>query len=250
MPIAIKCKCGKALSVKDELAGKAIKCPGCGQPVRVPGDPAVAKPAATSSSSSMDDLFAEEGLDRQVASVCPTCRAEMSATAVLCMKCGYNRQTGEYMAGHKVPGVDIDAGTMALNKADDDMKKAAQAQKEMLGKSGMPPWMLALVLFILGSATGIAVLAVNATRREEAIEFSPMRLFLNLGGAAFAMVAIGALVSLIIMAFRTEMKKGFLSLTILYLFPFAFKTRNMKPLIVAILCGVVSGLFFAGASKY
>jgi predicted Zn finger-like uncharacterized protein len=44
--ITIACACGKKLQVRAELAGKAVKCPGCGKPVRVPGAPAPAKPSA------------------------------------------------------------------------------------------------------------------------------------------------------------------------------------------------------------
>jgi RsiW-degrading membrane proteinase PrsW (M82 family) len=36
MPIPIACSCGKSLKVKDEYAGKRVKCPGCGQPLSVP----------------------------------------------------------------------------------------------------------------------------------------------------------------------------------------------------------------------
>lgn len=285
MPITIKCTCGKALRVKDELAGKAVKCPGCGQPVRVPGGPAagsaatkparpaakpaspaakparpvtqpVAKPTASpnsgANSSAMSDLFAEEGMDQHVSSICPNCTAVMQPGTVLCMKCGFNQQSGEVMTRHLVAGVDIDAGQMALNKAESDMQKAAQAQADMIGRSGMPPSMLALILFILGSATGIAVLAVNASRRAEAIEFSPMRMFLNLGGSAFLMVGIGGVLSLISMAFRIEKKQGLLSLTILYLFVFVMKYRGpaVKILITAIICFTIAGLMFAGASRY
>jgi hypothetical protein len=41
MPILVACKCGKKLRVKDELAGKRVKCPGCAQVVAVPavGEP-------------------------------------------------------------------------------------------------------------------------------------------------------------------------------------------------------------------
>ena len=113
----------------------------------------------------MDDLFAEEGMDREVGAICPACSKELSAGAVLCTKCGFNLQSGERLDGHKVAGVDIDMGTMALNKAAADMAEAKRMQAELIGKEGMPPWMLALVLFILGSAVGIAVLAVNASRR-------------------------------------------------------------------------------------
>jgi hypothetical protein len=37
MPIQLCCpECNKPLKVKDELAGKKVKCPGCGKPVPVP----------------------------------------------------------------------------------------------------------------------------------------------------------------------------------------------------------------------
>jgi hypothetical protein len=42
MAIAIHCKCGKQFKVKDELAGKAVRCPACKGPLRIPG----AAPAA------------------------------------------------------------------------------------------------------------------------------------------------------------------------------------------------------------
>jgi len=37
MPIKIQCACGKALSVRDDLAGKAVKCPACQNVLRIPG---------------------------------------------------------------------------------------------------------------------------------------------------------------------------------------------------------------------
>jgi RsiW-degrading membrane proteinase PrsW (M82 family) len=36
MSIPIACSCGKRLKVRDEFAGKRVKCPGCGQPLAVP----------------------------------------------------------------------------------------------------------------------------------------------------------------------------------------------------------------------
>ncbi|MFG0253598.1 MAG: zinc ribbon domain-containing protein [Rhodopirellula sp. JB053] len=288
----MKFGCGKQLNVKDELAGKAIKCPGCGKVLRVGAaggarpaakSPAAAKPAAAkpaqsrpaasrpaasgpsgspvapaanplgvgATQSTMDDLFAEEGLDREVHAYCPACNKELKPGSVLCTNCGFNLSTGEVLDGHKVAGVDIDKGTMALNKAERDIAAAKKAQADMIGKAGMPPWMLALVLFILGSAVSIAVLAVNASRREEAIAFNPMQMFMNLGGAAFLLVSIGALLSLIALAFRTDRTQGLLSLTILYLFvfPFRYGKGSWKILAVALVCGGIAGAFFAGASS-
>jgi hypothetical protein len=36
MAISLTCECGKKLAVKDELAGKRVKCPGCGDLLTVP----------------------------------------------------------------------------------------------------------------------------------------------------------------------------------------------------------------------
>jgi hypothetical protein len=36
MPLMVDCPCGKKLKVRDELAGKKVKCPGCGQAVMAP----------------------------------------------------------------------------------------------------------------------------------------------------------------------------------------------------------------------
>jgi predicted RNA-binding Zn-ribbon protein involved in translation (DUF1610 family) len=34
--LAFSCTCGKSLKAKAALAGKKLKCPGCGEPVLVP----------------------------------------------------------------------------------------------------------------------------------------------------------------------------------------------------------------------
>ena len=46
MPIAVACNCGKKFNAKDELAGKRVKCPGCGEPIAIPS-PAAAATAKT-----------------------------------------------------------------------------------------------------------------------------------------------------------------------------------------------------------
>ncbi len=35
MSISLRCECGKQLVVKDQLAGKRVKCPSCGSPITV-----------------------------------------------------------------------------------------------------------------------------------------------------------------------------------------------------------------------
>lgn len=36
MSISVSCKCGKQFKVKDHLAGKAVRCPNCQSPLRIP----------------------------------------------------------------------------------------------------------------------------------------------------------------------------------------------------------------------
>tara|TARA_R110002049_G_scaffold72490_3_gene187287 strand:- start:61578 stop:62372 length:795 start_codon:yes stop_codon:yes gene_type:complete len=261
MPIRIKCPCGKALAVKDEMAGKAVKCPGCGKVIRVPaaGQPQQAmipaaspQPAAqlpsTATSSSLQDLFDEEGFSEQVAAVCPSCKSTMTAGAVLCTNCGFNKETGQRMQAHQTAGVDIDHGTLQLQAAEASMKKDAHLQKEMESKAGLPWWGLALVLFIGVSGVTIATLAVNAARRvDETMTFNPMKMFYQLSGGAMLVVAAGALLSLIVGAFQRDRKQGLLMLTVLYIPVYVFKNfkQTYKPFITAVVVGIGGGVLLS-----
>ena len=89
---------------------------------------------------------------------------------------------------HKTAGVDIDHGTLALQKAETDMFEAAEMQRKLASGPGLPWWGLALVLFVLGSGLVIATLAVNASRRVDATApANPMALFLTLTAVAFGL---------------------------------------------------------------
>lgn len=260
MAIPIKCQCGKALKVPDTAAGRVVKCPACSQNIKVPvvpggaakSAPAPAAAPADPESSSMNELFDEEGFSAHVAAVCPACRHEMAAGQVLCTKCGYNTQTGEQLESHKTAGVDIDHGTLALEKAELDMVKDKQMQDKLLKGSGLPWWGLALVLFLIGSGLTIAVLTVNASRRvEESIEFNPMGLFLLLAGVAFGLVAAGAYLMLIVHGFKSSNKEG----ALLFIPPYAFyyvylnAKETWKLLAVTLLTGGIAGGLLAAASS-
>lgn len=47
MPISTSCSCGRKLNLKDELAGKMVKCPQCGSPLKVPDGKSTATAVAT-----------------------------------------------------------------------------------------------------------------------------------------------------------------------------------------------------------
>ena len=240
MPIRVSCQCGKALNVQDAMAGKAVKCPGCGKVIRVPGGqgaPAAAAPAAAQPiiDNTMSDMFDEEGFGTEVAAACPSCGKEMAANAVLCTKCGYHKETGQVMESHKLAGIDIDHGELALRKAATDLEHDKKIQKEMLSKAGLPWWGLGLVLFMLGSSVGIAVIAVNASRREEGkeMDFNPMATFLLLCGIAFSLVAAGGVTKLIVHAVKKDATKGQIILTVI---------------VTLVLIGIGVG-FFVGAAN-
>ncbi|WP_442506216.1 hypothetical protein SH528x_005048 [Novipirellula sp. SH528] len=263
MPIKMTCQCGKVLNIPDAAAGKAVKCPGCQTVLKVPAAGAAAKPQQAAAPSrpapaafvavdnSMGDLFDEEGFSQQVAAICPACRAEMKADAVLCTKCGYNKQTGSQLAGHKTPGLDVSHGTLALQKAASDMARAQETQDRLMGNNGMPTWMLALVLFLIVSSTAIAVIAINVSRQlDGGGTFNPIATFLVLGFGACIVISQGAQLMVIVKAFKKDIKTGFLTLFVPFYILY-FVAQNWRDtgrlFIIAVLMGMVAGGFLAGA---
>lgn len=97
MPLSFKCECGKALRVKDELAGKKVKCPSCNQVIVTPEITA-------------EDLVATEDLaepkESQVSTKCLTCGAELEDEAPVCLKCGTIRQMPQ-MQEKSQPAADV-----------------------------------------------------------------------------------------------------------------------------------------------
>lgn len=137
MPISVKCKCGKGLKVRDDLAGKAIRCPGCGAVVKVVGEgapvsgrgkPAVPGKPSTSvkprpSTKSMpatpqkpgaptskpadlgllglpDDIMPK--IDAAPTEKCPKCGALFYKGDIFCTACGLDFKTGKPVPQRKV----------------------------------------------------------------------------------------------------------------------------------------------------
>ncbi|WP_345682940.1 hypothetical protein [Novipirellula caenicola] len=269
------CQCGKVLNIPDAAAGKAVKCPGCQTVLKVPAGNAAAKPkqaaaqpkqaaapaqparrpaaaAPVAMGNRLDDLFDEEGFSQQVAAICPACRAEMKAEAILCTKCGYNKQTGSKLAGHQTPGLDVSHGTLALEKAAAEMARAKDTQDRLLGNNGMPWWMLALVLFLIVSSTGIAVVAINVSRQVDGNGggFNPIATFLVLGFGACIVISQCAQLAVIIKAFKKDIKTGLLTMFVpFYIFYFVIKNwrETGRLFITAVVMGMIAGGFLAGA---
>lgn len=104
--IAIACPdCHKELKVPAELAGKKIKCKGCGATFPIQAKAAPTPPPAKPKSILDDDGPAQFGLqaaDKGVAR-CPHCATALeSDDAVICIHCGYNLRTRQRIESRKV----------------------------------------------------------------------------------------------------------------------------------------------------
>jgi predicted Zn finger-like uncharacterized protein len=99
MPIKVRCKeCETTFSVKDEAAGKRVRCKGCGSPVKVPsGTQKKKRAAAARKSADTDDFLASFDIDKiedQAARICPRCGHDVDEDDIECSSCGVNLTTG------------------------------------------------------------------------------------------------------------------------------------------------------------
>ncbi|MBC8351165.1 MAG: hypothetical protein H8E66_04215 [Planctomycetes bacterium] len=126
MPIKVACQCGASFAAKDELAGKAVRCPKCKQPLKIPA-PAAAAPTVP---NAMDDLFDEVGIAAKKGPSCPQCNAELKPNAVLCVACGFDLQSGEHREGAKIHAVQLDGHVEAADTLLDRASRQIEIDKE------------------------------------------------------------------------------------------------------------------------
>lgn len=257
MPIQLKCNCGKVVSVRDEMAGKAVKCPACQSVIRVPVT-AAAKPPAPALDDfgvgSMDDLFNEAGFEVRTGKACPSCFEAIAADAVFCTKCGFHLETGSKARAHISDYEDAQSGDALLRKAAKDLELAKKMQDKMNAGAGMPWWMLALILFMLASVTGVGVIAVNLAKREDATtEFNALQTLMLLGGIGVSVVGCGAFAVVLYKACMESPKEGLMTLFIpFYIFYYGFTRFEAagKPTILGIIAsGVGGGLLVAATMQ-
>jgi hypothetical protein len=181
MPIPVKCKCGKQFAAKDELAGKAVRCPQCKQPLKIPqpqAGPAARAPSAGSGAvpaSGVVSLFDEVGFhvhEDDAAQHCPACDAKLSDHAIICVACGYDLESGKRLKGTGLVATEKSEGhegaaQRLLHKAEHSIKQEKIEQRKT-EKEGMPLWMIVTALVIVLTFAG----TMSMLPRREALIIS------------------------------------------------------------------------------
>jgi hypothetical protein len=208
MPIKFACRCGQAFAVKDQLAGKAVKCPQCGQALRIPR-PRTAAPAAPSRKpGGISDLLDEAGMRANVKR-CPGCGGELPEQAVLCVMCGFDLQRGHRIKTIVATTVEIDQedlgdlpkhGNPVLDHAERVIARTIIEEKRL--NVGAPWWMVFLAF------AGVAgfVVGMVSMPQERVMDTSGWVLL-----AAGGLLSLFGTIRLLILAFQESAVQGLLS---------------------------------------
>jgi len=181
MGIQVSCsKCNKKYSIKDSLAGKKIKCPGCGEVLTVPM-PSVA--AGSSKANQPLFEFADEAGEGGL--VCAECGADLPSGTKVCINCGFH--LGE---GAKIATLDVDKYLDSLHK-----KKVPGITR---------PWIVYLLAGVFG-AGAVALFVAGSVLKGVAKEPSYTHTMMMAGGGVLVLIDLlyytGRLVALKIVRF-------------------------------------------------
>lgn len=92
MSIVVECTtCQKRMKAPNRLAGKKARCK-CGASVSIPK-----LPDSDPTPTDLSDLLGLADGESVGGPHCPSCKTEMAANTVVCMRCGYNQETGQVL---------------------------------------------------------------------------------------------------------------------------------------------------------
>lgn len=115
--------CGKQYPWKPELAGRKAKCK-CGALLNVPAQP---QPARAPSRQPV--AVAAAPVEESQSNNCPACKADLTPGAAVCISCGYDLRTGQYV------NTQVDTGDDGEEPAAPKKKKK---KKAALASSSQP----------------------------------------------------------------------------------------------------------------
>jgi len=120
--------CGKQYPWKPELAGKKAKCK-CGAVLSIPAQPQMARaPVAVAAAAPVEESAAYR---------CPACQADLNPGTAVCINCGYDLRTGQYVSTQVDTGEDEGEAAPAPKKK---KKKKAAGAAAAGGKPSATGW--------------------------------------------------------------------------------------------------------------
>jgi hypothetical protein len=266
MPIKTSCsKCTFSFNAKDALAGKNVKCPRCQNPVRIPtSSQAAAAPVSAASGGSvrqpanrkLADLLDEVGVRATPKGpVCAACGEEMDPTAIICIACGYNVATGQYLETFTDTQYEADQATAGMTTGQRLLKKAekeiedspigAEDQDFGDGADSYIIAMIGLAVFSILILLGLAVVLIMESATED---FSPAIISVIASGCIYA----GCGVFLTVVGFRIKPVHGIVSLVSVFLYSIVFGFMQGKGtilpaaiMIASLVIGAASGIYLA-----
>ena len=159
MAIPTKCKCGFSFSAKDALAGKRVKCPRCQNVLQVPENAAVGAAVASGPqvNKKLLDLLDDAGVkSTPKGPICAACGTEMDPTAVICIECGYNVATGQYLETYtddeladQLDNADLTDAEKALAKAEREIEDNPIGAEEQDFGDGADAYIVAMAGFAI-----------------------------------------------------------------------------------------------------
>ena len=97
--VVASCKCGKPIKAKAEYAGKRIKCPSCGESLRLPSPNGSSKKKVEPLADLLDEIGFEIAESRHS---CPECKVRLTPQAVLCVQCGFHLGKGKRLTTKRI----------------------------------------------------------------------------------------------------------------------------------------------------
>lgn len=261
MAIKAKCgNCGTGFKAKDALAGRSVKCPKCANPIKIPAagtnpkSPAKKKAnvrskqtagASSSVANPMLDLLRDAGVQSMPQGpVCTSCGSEMGATAIICVECGFNSETGQRLTTEASldTGDEMEYGGQTsaeslIAKADRELDESEISDIDPDFGDGADSMIIAgvaaLVMLVL-VGTGLAIVFLMD---KLAGDISPAVI------SFWAAVIIGLVCFcwIVIVGFMTSPKHGVLSLVSVGFYGFANKAL-LIPTAVWAMCIVIAGI--------
>jgi hypothetical protein len=170
----VRCPCGTKLKLPTSAAGRKAKCPKCEEVFRIPELP-VADTTSTlagdddAGGSLLDDLAELQSSAPAPAApasppgeTCPKCGAAMAEGTVLCVSCGFNRQSGRAVRQAK--------------------EKGAGLKVRLPGSGGRGSVLVGCVLSMAGALVGAVIWCVVALTTQYEIGWIAWALGLLAGG--------------------------------------------------------------------